>query len=319
MAKRVRWVGGALVAALGIAAAVAAGGGAERAAGQAEGDALLVRRGEGQAGELYRVPLDGGPVLRLTRNRASDDFPVASPGGRRIAFVSDRGGDEDIYVMNADGSRPRLLTRDRPRAGGGAPLDTAPAWSPDGRRIAFASDRAGGEQEIYVMNADGSGVRRLTRTARHVIDATPAWSPDGRRVVFASSRVGHFNLELFSMRPDGTGLRRLTRTGGSDGVLGDDATPSYAPDGTRIAFASNSDQNNEIYVMAPDGTGQRRLTRSARADDLLPRVSPDGTRIAFASSGRTGASRVIVMGADGSAPRALGPGAEPSWVPARVS
>jgi Tol biopolymer transport system component len=117
------------------------------------------------------------------------------------------------------------------------------------------------------------------------------------------------------MRPDGTGLRRLTRTGGSDAVLGDDATPSYAPDGSRIAFASNRDQNNEVYVMAADGGAPRRLTRSARADDLLPRFSPDGARIAFSSSGPTGALRVIVMGADGSAPRALGPGAEPSWLP----
>jgi TolB protein len=310
-----RWAGcAALVAALG-AAAIAAEAGADRAAARAEGAALLVRRGEGSAGELFRVPLDGGPAVRLTRNRASDYFPVASPDGRRIAFVSSRGGDDDIWVMRADGSRPRVLTRDRPRARGPAPLDTAPAWSPDGRRIAFASDRAGGEGEIYVMNADGSGVRRLTRTARHVIDATPAWSPDGRRIVFASSRAGHFNLELFTMRPDGTGLRRLTRTGGSDAVLGDDATPAYAPDGSRIAFASNRDRNNEIYVMAPDGRGQRRLTRSARVDDLLPRFSPDGTRIAFAASGPSGAGRVIVMGADGSAPRALGPGAEPSWVP----
>jgi TolB protein len=312
---RMRWAGGAaLVAALGAAAAFA-GGGADRAAGQAEGDALLVRRGEGAASELYRVPLGGGAATRLTRNRASDYFAVASPDGRRIAFVSDRGGDDDIWVMRADGSRPRVLTRDRPRAGGPAPLDTAPAWSPDGRRIAFASDRAGGEHEIYVMSADGSGVRRLTRTARHVIDTTPAWSPDGRRIAFASTRAGHFNLELFTMRPDGTGLRRLTRTGGSDAVLGDDATPSYAPDGSRIAFASNRDQNNEVYVMDADGSGQRRLTRSARADDLLPRFSPDGARIAFSSSGPTGASRVIVMGADGSAPRALGPGAEPSWLP----
>jgi TolB protein len=307
-------MGRAWIGVLGAGLAVAAGG-AGAAAGPSEDGTLLMRRGDGAASELYRVPLAGGAAVRLTRNRASDYFPVASPDGRRIAFVSDRGGDEDIWVMEADGSRPRVLTRDRPRAGGPAPLDTAPAWSPDGRRIAFASDRAGGEQEVYVMNADGSGLRRLTRTARHVIDTTPAWSPDGRRIVFASTRAGHFNLELFSMRSDASGLRRLTRTAGSDAVLGDDATPSYAPDGSRIAFASNRDRNNEIYVMAADGSGQRRLTRSARLDDLLPRFSPDGGRIAFASTDRTGASRVTVMGADGSARRALGPGAEPSWLP----
>ena len=318
MAKAWTWWAGAgasAAAALAAGAALATAGGPERSPAQLEAQALLVRRGEGAAGEIYRVPLDGGPPTRLTRNRASDYFPVASPDGGRIAFVSDRGGDDDIWVMEADGSRPRVLTRDAPRGHAPAPLDTAPAWSPDGRRIAFASDRAGGDPQIYVMNADGTGLRRLTRTARTVFDTTPAWSPDGRRIVFASSRAGYFNLELFSMRADGTGVRRLTRTVGGHSVLGDDATPSYAPDGLRIAFASNRDQNNEIYVMAEDGSGQRRLTRTARADDLLPRFSPDGTRIAFASAGRTGASRVIVMGADGSAPRALGPGAEPSWIP----
>ncbi|MDX6555922.1 MAG: hypothetical protein QOD86_2117 [Miltoncostaeaceae bacterium] len=112
-------------------------------------------------------------------------------------------------------------------------------------------------------------------------------------------------------RRDGTAggpAVRLTRNRASDYF------PVASPDGRRIAFASNRDRNNEICVMAADGSGQRRLTRSVRADDLLPRFSPDGTRIAFASTDRTGASRVTVMAADGSAPRARGPGAAPSWL-----
>lgn len=110
----------------------------------------------------------GSRVTNLTCNLANDRDVVAwSPDGRKIAFVSYRDGNMEIYVMNADGSGVTRLTN-HPGS------DAHPAWSPDGRKIAFQSDRDG-NSEIYVMNADGSGVTRLTYSPAY--DGEPAWSP----------------------------------------------------------------------------------------------------------------------------------------------
>src|SRR5205814_9520420 len=99
----------------------------------------------------------------------------------KIAFDSNRDGNFEIYVMNADGSGQRRLTRNPAK-------DVSPAWSPDGRRIAFARDRGSTKpsSDIYVMNADGSRLRRLTRSPAN--DVSPAWSPNGRKIVFVSDR-----------------------------------------------------------------------------------------------------------------------------------
>lgn len=152
--------------------------------------------------DLFVVNLDGSGLRRLTRGRASDVAPDWSPGGRRIAFVRDG----DIWVMNADGTRKRKVA--------GTPLSVSwnPSWSPDGRRLVFDDDRATGEidptPEIWIVHADGTGLRRLTRN--HHRDFQPVWSPDGRRVLFVSDRDGLDHL--FSIRPNGSGLRRLTNT-----------------------------------------------------------------------------------------------------------
>ena len=102
---------------------------------------------------------------------------------------------------------------------------------------------------------------------------SPAWHRSA--IVYSSTRVSAFNTELFR-----TPATRLTFTKGSDGVLGDDSMPDVTPDGRRIVFTSNRDQQGEIYVMNADGSGQRRLTRRG-GDDWAPDVSPDGGRIAF--------------------------------------
>src|SRR5207249_2981914 len=117
---------------------------------------------------------DGTGVTRLTTNRTADEQPAWSPDGTRIAFVSDRTGNAEIFVMNADGTNPANVTNN-------AATDVGPAWSPDGTKIAFHSDRAG-DFAIFVMNADGSGVRQLTDPS--VPDELPAWSPEGNRLAF---------------------------------------------------------------------------------------------------------------------------------------
>ena len=220
------------------------------------------------------------PATRLTDNDAIDVSPDWSPDGQRIAFFSDRDGNLDIYVMNADGSGLARLTYDGAN-------DGVPDWSPDGQRIAFASDRDG-NYEIYVMNADGSGLARLTDNDAG--DGVPAWSADGQRIAFYSDRDG--NGEIYVMNADGSGLARLTDNDAGDGP------PAWSPDGQRIAFASDRDGNWEIYVMNADGSGLARLTDNY-AGDGVPDWSPDGQRIAFASD-RDGNWKIYVMNADGS-------------------
>jgi Tol biopolymer transport system component len=184
--------------------------------------------------------------------------PAWSPDGRRIAIVSDGQfttptkppygfGETDIYVMNADGSGQRRLTRT-------AGSEHSPAWSPDGRTIAF-SGRGG----IYVMNADGSGRQNLAP------GGLPAWSPDGRKIAFVSSDG------IYVMNADGSGQRLLTRAAVSYPAL------AWSPDGRRIAFVSN----RQVWVMNADGSGQRSLTRTNGARNVAPAWSPNGQRIAF--------------------------------------
>ena len=135
--------------------------------------------------------------------------------------------------------------------GPGAGLASDPVWSPDGRKIAFVrlSKRLG----VYVVNADGSGMRNLTPKPVGT-DASPAWSPDGRKIAFVSLRDD--NSEVYVMNANGSGQRSLTRNPAFD----DD--PAWSPDGRLIAFRSTRDGNTDIYIMNADGSGQRNLTRS---------------------------------------------------------
>jgi WD40-like Beta Propeller Repeat len=191
---------------------------------------------------------------------------AAFPGGNgKIAFASDRDGNNEIYVMNNDGTAQTRITNN-------PASDSDPAWSADGTKIAFVSNRDG-NFEIYKMNADGTGQTNVTNNA--AFDADPNWSPDGTQIVFTSNRDG--NNEIYKTNADGTGQTRLTTNPSNDGF------PAWSPDGTKIAFQTARDGNNEIYKMNPDGTGQSNLTNNA-ADDLNPAWGPDGKEIAFATN-----------------------------------
>ena len=234
--------------------------------------------------------------IQLTDNADEELGPAWSPDGGSIAFESDRDGDSEIYVMDADGSGVVQLTDN-------AADDWGPAWSPDGSRIAFASDRDG-DSEIHVMDADGSGVVQLTDNSDG--DWDPAWSPDGRSIAFASDRDG--DSEIHVMDADGSGVIRLTDN------FDDDWDPAWSPDGSRIALASNRDGDFEIYVMNADGSGVVQLTDNL-GDDWVPAWSPDGSSIAFESN-RDGDFELYVMNADGSGVVQLTDNFDDDWVPA---
>lgn len=178
----------------------------------------------------------------------------------RIAFISDRDGDLDIYIMDADGSNIKQLTN-TPEA------QWNPRWSPDGSKIALVIledivDPYAGSA-IYTINADGSGEANLTNNS--AIDGLAIWSPDGKRIAFNSDRDG--NREVYVMNANGSKQTRLTTA--------DDYVYSWSPDGKKIAFASERDGNREIYVMNADGSEQTLLTSNS-AWNGLPDWAPRG-------------------------------------------
>jgi Tol biopolymer transport system component len=212
--------------------------------------------------EIYVMNSDGTNQINLTNNSGHDRNPSWSPDGSKIAFVSRRDGNSEIYVMNADGTNQTRLTNDMEN-------ECEPSWSPDGSKIAFRSN-PGGNLEIYVMNSDGTNQINLTNyigTNYMGNDYEPSWSPDGSKIAFYSTRHGHGNEEIYIMNSDGTNQTRLTNNPACDWQ------PSWSPDGSKIAFVSRRDGNSEIYVMNADGTNQRNLTNNP-ADDGEPSWSP---------------------------------------------
>lgn len=189
--------------------------------------------------------------------------------------------DTDIVVM-ADG-----VARALPRKG---TMETAPAISADGTTIAYASSD-GGTSELYLIHADGTGLKRLTNNKLE--DTSPACSPDGATVVFQSKRAGQW--DLYRVNADGTGETRLTTQGG--------AMPAFTPDGTRIAFISTRDGNAELYTMQADGTDQRRLTTTDAAESH-PGFSPTGTQLVVAAEA-AGRANLFILNADGTGLRKL--------------
>jgi Tol biopolymer transport system component len=166
-------------------------------------------------------------------------------------------GDTEIFSVNLDGTVLQQLTNNTAR-------DFHPDFAPEGRKIAFVSDRdfAPG---IYTMYADGSKSKKINRNSG-VAFASPGWSSDGTKIVFTSDQEG--GSDVYVMRANGAGQQRLTVNG-----LPRDASPVFSPDGRKIAFETNRDGNFEIYELRTDGTNPVNLTDDPAAD-LTPDWQP---------------------------------------------
>jgi Tol biopolymer transport system component/peroxiredoxin/DNA-directed RNA polymerase subunit RPC12/RpoP len=204
----------------------------------------------------------------------------------KIAFVSGRDGNAEIYVMNADGSGQERLTNNFAD-------DKCPSWSPDGKKIAFYSNRDG-SLAIYIMNADGNEQKRLSKNrSAH----SPSWSPDGKRIAFVSY---HLSDEIYIMNIDGSEEKCLTdhTRAFRDGAVLVLSGPCWSPDGKKIAYTEYKDGNYDIYVVSSDVSEQKRLTDHPDID-ANPSWSPDGTKIAFQAR-RGSTLDIYVMNPDGS-------------------
>jgi TolB protein len=270
-------------------------------AGDLSGHKLLVTLVRTGDTEVFVVDPDTGDLTNLTRSPGTEDrYPCWSPDGNRVAFTRDRGDFKDLLVMDADGSgqqvivsgdftcympswqttpagerivfglhgnRPEMASV-RPDGSGLTVLGDGhdPTLSPDGKLVCYTGHPPEGGVTVYVMNADGSGTRRVVPETSRVGATFPNWSPDGSEIVYSFPVGGA--LELFAVRADGSAPPRLTRFGGTSV-----ATPAaWSPDGKWVSFR----KTDERYWSRPDRMARVYAEKPADKRPVWV-VRPDGT------------------------------------------
>lgn len=223
-----------------------------------DGNSIVTYSDRDGNNEIYHIDISTGSAIRLTDHESSDVLPTFSPDGSQILFMSERNGSSrDLFIMNADGTNKRALTNNEL-------YEESPAWSPDGSKIAFT--RLIKEQvdttlvsngEIFIMNADGSKVQRLTQKAGY--DSGAAFSPDGSQIAFYG--MANESFDLFIMNADGSNLYNLT----NDSL--EAYSPSWSPDGEWIAYTGGNRENYDIYLIHVDTGERRRITTTEGRDE----------------------------------------------------
>lgn len=312
-----------------------------------------VRDGAERDGEIWYLR-DGTRVpSRLTDDATADTRPALSPDGSSVAFVSERAGSKDIFVIGVDGRGLRQVTS-------GPAADDSPSWSPDGGRLVFSGTGDDPAGDLYTVPASGGAPARLT--AEPGADTQPAWAPTGSRIAFTTTRFDPAGDVVVMADTGGPVIPAVPEPG-------DSSEPAWSPDGARLAFTTRQpDPLGDVKQVAPPGgqvsviSGQpgageteptfraggqpvftqlrggettdiwsadarggdrRDLTNRPDADETDPVFSPDGASLAYTEfdAGESRNSRIVVANADGGAPRPL-TGAEdgkrerhPAWSP----
>ncbi|WP_410649777.1 VWA domain-containing protein [Amycolatopsis sp. cmx-4-54] len=311
-----------------------------------------VRDGAERDGEIWYLR-DGTRVpVRLTDDSTADTRPALSPDGSSVAFVSERAGSKDIFVIGVDGRGLRQVTS-------GPAADDSPSWSPDGGRLVFSGTGEDPAGDLYTVPANGGAPARLTTDPG--ADTQPAWAPTGSRIAFTTTRFDPAG-DVVVMADTGGALTRAVPE------PGDSSEPAWSPDGARLAFTTRQPDplgdvkqvaggqvsvisalpavgetepafraggqpvftrlrggdTNDIWSADARGGDRRDLTHRPDADEADPAFSPDGTSLAYTEfgPGESRSSQIVVANADGGAPRPLTGGAgggkrerHPAWSP----
>ena len=275
------------------ASAVAVGASAAPAGATVPGDNGKIYFNTDRDGnyEIYATTTDRrAEQTNLTNDPAFDRVPSVSPDGQKVVFVSNRGGNTDLWTMNADGSEPVQLTDD-------ARAEGQPVWSPDMKRIAFVA-KSNGTSRVHVVRADGTGGLRAHGPRFAVLDP----GAFGDLVVTRAMAIAKDPLEIGQVPPELEPDPPLPPDPDPDPDPIVELDPAWSPNGERIAFASKRGgaSDYEIYSVRLSGKGFKQLTNNARVD-RYPTWSPDGTSIVYThgTSGFLGKQRLWMMNADG--------------------
>jgi TolB protein len=255
--------------------------------------------GDRDVSNIYMSDYDGANQMRLTVNRSTDIAPAWSPDADLLAYTSYRSGYPDIILQSIRSLRPPS----NPAKGSLENHNFLPAWSQDGSKLAFMSNRDG-NMEIYVVNRDGTNLRRITNNPG--ADATPTWSPSGTQLAFTSDRTG--KPQVYVVNLDGTGLIKI-----SDGSWCDRATWSPPPL-NEIAYASQTGGGYEIRIFSFTTRESRAITDGIGSNES-PAFAPNGRHIAFVSD-RTGKPQIYTIARDGTDLRQItktGSNKYPNW------
>ncbi|AGM05836.1 VWA domain-containing protein [Amycolatopsis keratiniphila] len=342
------------VSGAGVVAALPPGvGSVDSDASAGKGGLVWVSRRAEHDGELWYLRDGTRAPVRLTDDATADTRPALSPDGSSVAFVSERTGSKDIFVIGVDGRGLRQVTS-------GPAADDSPSWSPDGGRLVFSGTGEDPAGDLYTVPSRGGAPTRLT--ADPGADTQPAWAPTGARIAFTTTRFDPAGDVVVMADTGGAVTRAVPEPG-------DSSEPAWSPDGTRLAFTTRQPDplgdveqvtlpggqvsvisalsgageteptfradgqpvftqlrggaTTDIWSADARGGDRRDLTNRPDADEADPAFSPDGTALAYTEfgTGEFRTSRIVVANADGAAPRPL-TGAEegkrerhPAWSP----